>query len=105
MLFDSDNPLLIGYDPHNPRIVQHILTDDILRRDYPHQVIVQAYLCTGARFAEQRRFCEMMGLDLCTKVGSARINDVAYRVFAFPARRQAQVFAGRFEGIRYVMGR
>ena len=105
MQFEADNPLLIHYDPNNPRILQHILTDDVLRRDFPHQVIVQAYLCTGWRFNEQRRFCDMMGFDLSPQVRSTRINDVAYRIFAFAERRQAQVFAGRFDGIRFVMGR
>lgn len=105
MHFDADNPLLIHYDPNNPRIVQHILTDEAVKRDWPYQVIVEAYLCTGHRFHEQRTFCETLGLDLCKRVGSIMIGDRAYRIFAFSDRRHAQVFAGRFNGIRYVVGR
>lgn len=105
MQFAADNPLLIQYDPNNPRISQHILTDDALRSCYPHQVIVEAHRCTGKEFFEQRRYCETLALRLCSKVGSTRINDKAYRIFAFAESRQAEVFAVRFGGMRYVVRR
>jgi hypothetical protein len=54
---------------------------------------------------EKRRFSDILGLELCPKIGSTRADDVLYRIFAFSKSRHAQIFNGRFGGIRHVMGK
>jgi hypothetical protein len=68
--------------------------------DWPHQVIVKAYLCTGKRFYDQRKFCER--LTLCRNIGSVRISDHLYRIFRFKERHHAQQFGDEFDGVRYL---
>ena len=100
-----DNPLVIHFDPSNPRIAQQILTENVLRIDHKHQVMIEAYRCTGKQFSDMRRYCDILALDLCRKIQSVRTNDVLYRIFAFSEPRHAQMFADRFGGIRYFASR
>ena len=92
-------------DPNNPPIKQRILTEQVVNEGWPYQVIVPAYLCTGKQFYEQRKFCDMRGFDLCGRVGSALINEIAYRVFCFAEKRHAQAFGQAFGGIRCLPSR
>lgn len=101
----QDNMPFLAQDSYNPPVTLNFVTDEVLRDKFPHQVMIEAYLCTGPKLYEKRRFCDILGFDLCRKIGSVRTNDVLYRVFAFADNRHARTFASRFGGVRYVMGR
>lgn len=101
----QDKMPTLKFDSNNPPVEQRSATEDVLRAEYPYQVMIEAYLCTGERRYEQRRFCDIPAFDLCKKIGSVRTNDVLDRIFAFAEPRQARAFADRFGGLRYVMGR
>jgi hypothetical protein len=101
----QDNMPLLAFDRDNPKVELKYVTDEVLRAEYPHQVIIEAYLCTGRQMYEKQRFCDILGLRLCKKIGGISAEDVLYRIFAFAEPRHAQVFTGRFGGLRYVMGK
>ena len=92
-------------DPNNPPIKQRILTDEVVNEGWPYQVIVPAYLCTGKQFFEQRNFCATRQFDLCGRVGSALIDETAYRVFCFAEKRHAKAFGQAYGGISYLPSR
>jgi hypothetical protein len=65
-------------------------------RDWPHQIALPAYRCTGGNYVAIRRFCE--GLSLCDRGHSFYRDGVDMNVFCFSVREHAERFQGRFGG-------
>lgn len=101
----QDNLRFLPEDPDNPPVDLKFMSDEVLRAKFPYQVMIEAHLCTGPRFYEKRRFCDMIAPTLCKRIGAVRTDDVLYRIFAFGEPRHARYFHGRFGGVRYAMGR
>jgi hypothetical protein len=72
------------------------LSKGTIDRDWPHQVALPAYRCTGHNYVTIRLFCE--GLSLCTRGHSFRRDDIDMTVFCFAERAHAEQFKERFGG-------
>ena len=72
------------------------LSKATIDRDWPHQVALPAYRCTGGNYVTIRIFCE--GLSLCDRGHSFYRNGMDMNVFCFAVREHAEQFRERFGG-------
>jgi len=74
------------------------LSKAMMDRQWPHQVALPAYRCTGHTYLTMQFFCEAQRLSLCTRRHCYRENDVDMTVFCFAERNHAEKFRDRFGG-------
>jgi hypothetical protein len=72
------------------------LSKGTMDRQWPHQVALPAWRCTGANYVTIHLFCE--GLTLCPRTHSFRTNDTDMLVFCFADRAHADQFQAHFGG-------
>jgi hypothetical protein len=72
------------------------LSKATIDRDWPHQVALPAYRCTGGNYVTIRLFCE--DLTLCPRGHSYYQNGTDMNVFCFAEREHAEQFRERFGG-------
>jgi hypothetical protein len=75
------------------------LTRKIVNRDYPHQVILPASLCTGVNLDIHDAFCR--DLSRAPRRHSVVINDEWHIVHCFAQEAHANLFRERFGGARF----
>lgn len=84
-------------DPNNPPTLLQPLTQPVVDRGWPYQVLVPAFQCTGRQYQQQLTFCA--GMSLCKRVGSSLVGGQAYRIFCFKERRDAAAFRVKYDGV------
>ena len=65
-------------------------------RQWPHQVAVEAYRCTGENYIKHRLFCQDM--SLCARGHFFYRDGVGFNVYCFAERDHAEQFRDRFGG-------
>ena len=73
------------------RAQQHIID-----RDWPHQIALPAYRCTGGNYVTIHLFCQ--DLTLCPRGHSFYRDGTDMNVFCFAEREHAEQFRERFGG-------
>jgi hypothetical protein len=68
----------------------------MIDRDWPHQIALPAYRCTGGNYVTIRLFCE--NLSLCSRGHSFYRDGTDFNVFCFAEREHAEHFRERFGG-------
>jgi hypothetical protein len=74
------------------------LNKHTIDRDWPHQVALPAYRCTGGNYVTIHIFCDDEGLSLCPRGHSFYRDGTDMNVFCFAEREHAERFRGRFGG-------
>jgi hypothetical protein len=72
------------------------LSKATIDRDWPHQVALPAYRCTGGNYVSIHLFCE--GLSLCPRGHCFYRDGIDMNVFCFAEREHAEIFRKRFAG-------
>jgi hypothetical protein len=72
------------------------LSKHAIDRDWPHQVALPAYRCTGGNYVTMRLFCEE--LSLSPRGHSFYRDGTDMNVFCFARREHAELFRDRFGG-------
>jgi len=72
------------------------LSEATIDSDWPHQVALPAYRCTGSNYVTIRLFCE--GLSLCDRGHSFYRDGADFNVFCFAERDHAGRFREQFGG-------
>ena len=87
-----------GDPPGSERVVYRRgeLSKATIDRDWPHQVALPAYRCTGGNFMTIHLFCE--NLSLCPRGHSYYRDGMDMNVFCFAERAHAEQFRERFGG-------
>jgi hypothetical protein len=74
------------------------LSKHTVDRDWPHQVALPAYRCTGGNYVTIHLFCDGEGLSLCPRGHSYYRDGTDMNVFCFAEREHAERFRERFGG-------
>jgi hypothetical protein len=74
------------------------LSKHTIDRDWPHQVALPAYRCTGGNYVAIHLFCGGDGLSLCPRGHSFYRDGTDINVFCFAEREHAERFRERFGG-------
>jgi len=72
------------------------LSTAMVDHGWPHQIAIEARLCTGDQYMTKHTFC--MDLSLCPRGHSFWRGDRDYNVFCFAERDHAEQFKARFGG-------
>jgi hypothetical protein len=72
------------------------LSKGMIDRGWPHQVALQADMCTGANWPLIHEFCK--GRSLCPRGHFFYRDAVGFNVFCFAKREDADLFCSRFDG-------
>jgi hypothetical protein len=74
------------------------LSKHTIDRDWPHQVALPAYRCTGGNYVNIHLFCDAERLSLCPRGHSFYRDGTDMNVFCFAKREHAERFRERFGG-------
>jgi len=72
------------------------LNKSTIDRDWPHQVALPEYRCSGRNYVTIHLFCE--GLSLCPRGHFFYRDGIGMNVFCFAERSHAEQFQNRFGG-------
>jgi hypothetical protein len=72
------------------------LSRNVIDRDWPHQIAIEARLCTGDQYMTKHFFCAE--LSLCSHGHSFYRDGKDYNVYCFTVRDHAEAFRQRFGG-------